>query len=338
MRIVPMGVYSPRTGQLVDASELNRVFSYIADSVEDVSQKRYSKVVLPLPFVQAVSAGYDNTTPLETRTYRYTPVVDTVVESAQLFAHLTTSSGVAVNVIQTSTGLVPAGAVNPVVAVGVVTDVTALQQQFSVQRWTMLAGVEYQFVLSGSVFATARFDLNVNLSIDRWQGSPPVPSPSPIMFSDANSVDADDVNDTLSGLTTAAAAFATAPGRSIVTMVRHGVNSTSSANVLRIELPRGETSRMTAKITRVQCWASMSSSAGLTVTAGVWTSGGTQMASAVVNVAGVTQAYADSGPVNVAMTSGTGVTNTPTSDYSIRIACGNTTIVNKVFVVVTYEW
>lgn len=338
MRIVPFGAWRPQDGQLVDANELNRMFAYSADALQDVSEKRYSKVVLPLSFVSSVSSGYVETTPQETRTYRVTPPVDVVVETAQLFANIVTASGVRIDVVQTSTGTTPAGCVSPFITLPPTSDVTQMVSAFAVNRFTLVGGQEYQFILSGTSFATARCDMNLNLSIDRWQGTAPTPNPPPITFSDADVVDADNVNDTVLGLDNAAALFASAPGRGVSMITRHNVSSSTSANVMRIELPRGELLRMTARITRVQVYASMSATTGTTVTAELRSQASGLLASAVANVAGLSWATGDSGVINVPMTGSIGTTSTPALDYSLRLVIGNTTTVNKCYAVVWWEF
>lgn len=334
MRVVPNSTLVPVDGQLIDAGEINRLRLALSDAIEDCGQRRYSHAVLPAQFV-APGGTLTEASSFELRTFRFSPPVDCVVTSAQLYAHLTTTSGITVSVVQKDTGTTPVGAVSPLFSLGTSTDATVRQEDFSVQRWSMIAGKEYVFTVSGTSFTAVKLDLNINIAVDRWQGV--VPSYSAQLVTDASTANGTSFASERQAAVDAAALFAGAPGKQVFVLSRQNFTSSTSSNILRIEVPRGEGTRMVGRVVRMQVFASVPDLLGTTVIAELRPSSGPLLASATATLGGAATAWGDSGALSFLPLTGTGVSST-SADYNLRLVAGNTSVVEKAVAFVWVDW
>ena len=328
------------TGGLVDPDEVNKAFLYAADALEDVSERRWQRTAVVLPYTVDCAVPYTQALSGDVLAYLFTAPWDCVVERGFLSGNITTgsTSALVVDVVDTVGGQIPAGCTSPFLSVGPVGPVAAEVFDRSAGSFRMLAGQTYQFSIKASPsFSTNRLDLILHLAVDRW-ASTPYPSFDPVLLTDANAADPGVVNGNKSALVIEAAKLTTVRGLSPMVCVKHNFNNATSVNALLFPIPRLRTPRAFQRVVRIDFVVVMATTAGTTVTCGLHNNGGTLLASAVANVAGVATATATTGPIAVVIdTTTTGITAIPTSDYSIRFSAGSAVNVLKAYATVWTE-
>lgn len=326
------------TGTVMDPRDVNRVTQYAADALEDVSGKRWAKSVVVLPFAESMLVGYNNGSAGELRTYRFTPPVTVVLERAIVDFVGVAGADVTLSIIQTSTGLPPTGASSPWLVVPTGATTAAVVNDINTDRITLVSGTEYQFTISGTSFTTSRCDLQLHLAVDRWW-SAGQPEYAPLELTDEDFTDASVISSNIGTLTTETSSLATTRGLTCTAIVRHAFSSGTNSSLLRVELPRLQSTRLQGRIVRLMVVAHMPDTLGTTLTAEVRNQAGTLVGAATANVAGVTLATGDSGVIDIPLTTGAANATTTTSlDYSLRLVEAAGKVAVKAYAYCWIEW
>lgn len=305
------------TGDVLAPEDLDRAWLYSRDAVADVAQRRWTKGFLTFPFVQDVATPYTNATTAELLSYRFTCPVTCQVERAFLSGNLTCTGDVQVNITKVSGGTTPTGATAPYLSTGgTIASASTDTADVNVDRVQLEAGAEYKITVSGTTFSFDRFDVTLQVAVDRWNvsGALAIPNFNPTLLTDLNMADATLVAANNTALATEAVKFASAlTAPTPMLFVAHGFTSATDTDLLRFTVPRFSNVRGQAIVKRIYVYAVMSGTGGGTVTATLKSAGGSTLASASANVAGVTFASADSGALSVALTAAPTGTSADTS-------------------------
>lgn len=327
------------TGDVLDAQDLNDLYLYAADAIDDVASKRWQDSVLTYQCVEDVATPYTGSSSTEELTWRFTCPTTCVCKGAYFSANLSSSAEVKVT-LTTAAGAGVTGASAPLLTTGGAVSSASTDTTLACSdRFVLAAGVEYKLVLSSSsTFNILRGDLTLLVATDRWNGSgtqaPPLFAPTLLRASDAPDATVVAANNT--ALSTQAALFASglvAP--TPLLFVKHNLTSTSNANPRTFTIPRFLSSRAQSKITRIYLYAAMDGTGGTTCTATLKDQSGATLTTVTANVAGVTRASADSGALNINLTSATPtVTTSSALDYSLVLANASSTNARKLYALV----
>jgi len=289
-----------RTGEILAPEELNRVFLYAQDAVADVAERRWAVGSITFAFVDTVASGLTNASAARLRTRRFACPVTCVVLRAHLSAGLTAGAAVAVNIYETGTTTPPSGATEPYLGTDVVTTPSEDTEDINVDKVLLEAGQVYDLVLSGTSFTTERFDVTLDVAIDRWQvgGSLDVPSFSPSLFID-EAPDAVKVAANQTALNTEAAKFAAAEGITPMLVWARNFLSTVDADLVTFSIPQTGATRAKAEIVRAYLTVAMNATTGGTVTAKVLDQSGSTMATITATMTGIDHLTVDSGALSI---------------------------------------
>jgi len=326
------------TGDLLDGGDINDLYLYAADAIDDAASKRWQDGLVSFPFNEDTTTSYTNGSSTEELTYRFTCPVPCVVKAAIFSANMTCSAEVKIT-LTTSAGAAVSGVSAPLLTTGgAITVATTDTSLSSNDRFVLSAGTEYKFVLSSSsVFNIQRGDLVLLVSTDRWNTAGTASSPlfSPTLLRASNAPDATIIAANNSALTAQANLFGGAlVAPTPLLFVKHNVVSGSPANPRTFWIPRFASARAQSRITRIYLYAAMDATTGTTCTATLKDQSGSTLTTVTANVAGVTQASADSGALNVSLTSGAGTTTSTSSDYSLVLANASATNARKLYALV----
>lgn len=324
------------TGGTLAPEDLNRVMLYAQDAVADVAQRRWAKATLTLPFTRTVGDPYTQALAAEELTWRFACPFECVLERAYLSGNLTCTGQLQFS-LTTAAGATPTGATTPYLATdGSVTDATVDTADFNVDRVVLSAGVEYKLTVSGTTFSLARADVTLFLAVDRWKssGSLDVPVFTPTLHLASGSPNATTVNANTTALALQANKFQSARG---MTPVFFAVTDLAGGATQTMSLPRWESTRARAVFTYTYAAAVMASSTTGTLSIAVKNSSGVSVGGQTLNVSASTFG---SQLINGSLQSltGSGVSASTTSDYTVSIT--NNTAVNalKAYVIVWVEW
>jgi hypothetical protein len=317
------------TGQVLTEEDMNDVVNYARDAIVDVAERRFTKSALLLQFVEDVGTPYTQAMNVEELTYRFRCPNTCIIERGFLSANMTSNAAVTV-VIETTAGATPTNCTNPYLTTGAaVASASTDTTDFNPERFVLAANTEYLIkVVSSGSFTLNRFDVILHVTTDRWtpSGTSQLPVPDPgLVLSYNTPILAAQATAPQSDLVAAAARFASfkaAPAPAL--FVKHGLLSTTDADIRTFNIPRFQSTRAQCQCVRVYVWAYMAGVGGTTVTATLYNApngGGSAVATASANVAGVTQAGGDSGALTQSMVSAAaGVITTAASDYSLVLA------------------
>jgi hypothetical protein len=325
-------------GEVLAPEDLNRVYRYAQDAVADVAQRRWAKSLLTFPFRRDVATPYTQSLSTEERTYRFTCPVECVVEGASLSANLTASGPARWN-ITTAAGATPTGCTVPYLSTDDSVASSSVDiSDVNVDKFVLAANTEYKLTLSGTTFSAERADVALRLAIDRWKtgGTLDVPSFSPTLHAANGSPNAVTVNANTASLTTQAAKFAARASMTPALFVAPSNLSSATAATLRTwNVPLWEATRARARAVRLYVYALGGASAS-SVTAQLQDASSTVLASATTSVSANSAASASSGAISVPLT-GTGVTETPASDYKVVLSGGAASL-TKAYALLWIEW
>ena len=331
MRVQVVQPVEWEAGEMVAAEDINEIFLYAQDAIEDVAEKRYQQAPLVFQMVQSVSSPYALATDAEVRTARFIPMNNLVVDRAFLVAHIQTAAEVTLRLVDNA-GAVPFGATDPLLSTGSVAIPSSITRttDISVDRFQLTAGVEYRLILSSSAAFTAeRCDVILHVTSDRFAPSNPPQEPAfrPQLISEVGPSNAAlAITDNQSALTTELAKLASLLSAPVPeTYSWHNVVAATPIDQRRCPLPRSAPTRAEGVLRRVQVFATMATVGGGTVSAIVRNESGTQVAIATANVAGVLRATGTAS-VAVSMSGVTALSEDPTRDYTIEVV--NSSAVN----------
>lgn len=249
--------------QIVAPEDVNRVFNYAADALDDVSEKRFAICPVLFPFVDDVATGLTNASPLNLRTYRFTCPVNCTILRAFIDGNVTAGAQIDVNLTAVGTGLPPPGATTPFLALPAGSVIGGSDvNDINVQKVQLSAGVEYALIISGTSFTTARADVILHVAVDRWflVGNVAEPAFNPIRFVD-ELADGEVLNDeNISALANAASQF-TARGMACFLVFARNFHSATPAAQLTFTVPSYIAARTNARL--VRAYLTTSSSAGI---------------------------------------------------------------------------
>lgn len=321
------------TGEHLAPEDLNAIFLYAKDALDDVAGRRFAKSLLPLALVEDSGTPYTQTMNVEELTYRFIAPVTCIVERAFLHANMTCTGEVQVSITDTG-GTPPAGATVPWLSTkdaidtttgqlvdantGIIASATNDVQMLNVDRVLLVKDTEYKIIVSGTAnFTFNRGDLILHLLTDRWQpaGALALPSFQPTLFSDATARDATIVNANTTALTTAKNLLA-ANLRAPVPMVfvKHNFLNGTSQNIRKWRIPTIASARGQKKLIRVDVFAF--TAGACTISAIVRNAAGALQVNAAAVVA-ATQKSQIGVAQNLDMTGGDA--SDPTKDWSLEL-------------------
>lgn len=313
------------TADVLDPGDLNALYTFAQDAVDDVGSKRFQHAALIFPFVESVAVPYTNALATEELTYRFTCPSTCVIESAFFHGNLTSAAELKVS-ITTAAGATPSGATVPyLTSAAAVASAAVDTQDVNPDRVLLVAGTEYKIVVSSSgAFTLNRFDVILHCLIDRFTpaGTSIAPAFAPTLFTDNSAADATVVAANNTALSTQAAVFASNKAAATPTLfVRHNILSGTSVNLRAFAIPRLDSARAQAKLIRIYLYALMDTTGGSTVTATLADQTGATITTVSANVAGVTFASADSGALSTTLVSATtSITTNTANDYTLTFA------------------
>lgn len=299
MKVLPSQNVDFAAGDILSPDDLNDLWLYSKDCVDDVKQKRFAITPLPLQFVEAVDTPYTEAMNIEERTFRFKSPFPVIVTRGFLHANLVSTAAVKVDIVPAAGGTVP-GCTSPFLTTGgAVASASVDTFDENVDKFVLAKDTEYLIkVTTTGTFTLNRFDVILLLATDRWasSGTPSPPDFAPTLVRDVDNRDATVVNANNTALTTEANKFAANKSAPMPMMfVKHGMLSGTSANLRTFRVPLVDVVRCRMRAVRIYVFAYMAGVGGGTVTADLQNSAGVSQASAVANVAGVTQATGDSG-------------------------------------------
>lgn len=330
------------TGSIVAPEDLDAIWLYAKDVVDDAKTRRFAKGILPMQAVEDVATPYTQALNVEERTFRFISPVTCIIERGFFNANMTCTGEVTVNITDTA-GATPAGCTVPWLSTkgavdtttgaivdattGVITSNTDDIQAINVDRFVLTAGTEYKIIISGTAnFTLNRFDLVLHVATDRWMtaGTVSLPTFDPTLLADLDGLPAATANANNAALTTASGLFpahtrAPLPWHCSV----HNFVAATSVNRRKFRLPRFDSTRATSKIIAIYLFAF--AAGPTTITATLRDQAGVTVQTLNAVVAG-TQKSASLTGISQAMTGGIGVSaEDATDDYTIEISNNSAT-------------
>lgn len=329
------------TGQPLPPEELNLLYEYARDAVDDVGRKRWAKAPLLFPFRSGLGTPYTEASG-ELLTYRFTCPFTCVVERCYLDGNFTCAAELKVSITKASDASTPTGASAPLLstlgattgndtggyaesATGIIATATDDTRDVNQDRFVLAAGVEYKLTVSSSAaFSLQRFDVILHLAVDRWTlgATTTMPRFAPTLFTDASARDATVVAANNTALATEAARFANARTACFpMLFVKHGFLSGTDADLLKRTIPLFDPARASCRILRSYVYAVMASAGGTgAVTATIQNAAGAAQVTASATITGVAYASGDSGAVNKSLEGAAGDTVDTTKDWRLDFA------------------
>lgn len=315
------------TGHLLAPEDLNQIFLYGKDCLDDVVTKRFCETLLPIHFVQDVGTPYTNAMGAEQLRFRFTCPVTCTVLRGELSANMTATADVQVNITDTG-GSTPSGCTTPWLSTPTagVASAATVTSDLNNDSFELTAGTEYRIsVSSTAAFSLERFDVILHVRTDRWTlaGAESVPTFSPVLFTDASAPNATLVSANETSLAAQAALLsANTYAPSPMFFTKAGILSATDADICKFVIPRFLSTRAASVIRRVYLYAVMNAAggAGDTITAIVRNAAGDPQVTVTADVNGVSFRSADSGNLAIALST-TGVSAaTTTDDFTIEFA------------------
>jgi hypothetical protein len=325
MKVLTQAPVDYAAGDVLPPEDLNELYLYCRDALDDVASKRFAKFPLILQCVEDGATPYTQAMNVEELTFRFQCPFPVVAERGYLHANMTCAADVQVNITKSAGGTTPTGCTTPFLSTGgAVASAAVDTTDVNTDKFVLDANTEYKITISSSgVFSLSRFDVILHLATDRWSsaGSPSLPNFDPTLFRDVDAIDATAVAANNTSLTTETAKLAANKSAPVAMIVqKHGFVSGTSINLRRFRIPQMSSGRAAFKLKRAYVWAFMAAIGGGTVTATVKSSGGATVATASANVAAVTQASGDSGAVAVTLDGTAGAVTNPAVDFTVELA------------------
>lgn len=328
-------------GESLVPEDLNAVFQYAADAVADAAEKRYREVVLPLSFEKSAGSGYANTDSSEVRSFRFVPPATCYITRGYLTANLTSDAAVNVTLREANTGLEPQGATDPWLSTDEASaDASETITDFNPDRVLLVKDTEYVFrVESTGTFTIERFEVSVHLLLDRWTpaGATDVPSFEPVLLDESSGVDAAVVAANQADFAAETAKFSakdSAPVPFIFAL--HDFTAAADPDLTRFYLPRFDSARATARIVRIDLFATMAAAGGFgeLVAANVYDETGTYVGGAEAFIQGVTEAHGVAA-ISISLAEATaGISANEAKDFYLYLYSTSLTTCRKAYAVV----
>jgi hypothetical protein len=324
-------------GEIVAPEDLNAIWLYAGDALDDVASRRFAKGVLPIQCVEGVGTAYTQAMNVEELTFRFISPVTCIIERGFFSANMTCTGDVTVGITDTL-GNTPSGCTAPWLSTkgavntttgaivdattGIITSASSDVQAFNGDKFVLVAGTEYKIIIAGSAnFTLNRFDLALHIATDRWMtaGTVALPSFDPTLFNDLDAADPSLVNANNSALTTAANLLSSSKRAPLpMAFTVHGFVTGTSVNRRKFRIPRFDSSRARAKVIAIYLFAY--TAGACTITATLRTAGGATLQT--VNAAVVaTQMSASLTGISEDLAAGSsGISATSASDYTLEIS------------------
>lgn len=309
------------TGDIAAPGDINTTALYGQSALIDVSRRRYQRCQVVLTFVADVSTPYTQASSTLLRAYYFRPIVRCIIERAFLSSNMTSTAEVTWT-IENAGGGATAGAVVPWLSSGGAVASASVDTIDSAQdRITLEAGQTYLIrVQGGGTWSLERADLCLHLLVDRWfpAATSLLPSYSPALLSDASTADAVAVALLGSSLVTEAAKLAANKLAPVpMLFVRHGLLSSTDADIRTFHIPRVASARSQGRLVGWSIHAVMASTGGSTVSAALRDETAAVIDSITANVAGTL--YAENHAVlNSALTGG--AAETAAGDWTLTLS------------------
>jgi hypothetical protein len=299
MKILTEQVRRFSTGEDLAPEDINSVFNYARDAVDDVGEKRWCISPLTFQFAPAVNTPVTNATPTNLRIQKFVcPVTCQVLRG---FAY-SIGTGWTIDFFLAGTSTPATGATSPYLAPGLAVPNSCLEASNN-GRVQLVAGQVYDIVVSGTTFSEARLDIVLHVAIDRWTlaGTTAVPSFVPNLLT-TDGVTPEAVNANISALTTEAAKFSTAVGMTPILVWVDSIVSGTSVDRRSPRFGRGaSSSRQVGTIVRAYLAVVRSAATATTVTAAIGDQGGVVFSTLTASAAALSEVI-DSGPLSQTFT------------------------------------
>jgi len=333
------------TADLLAPEDLNAIFRFAGECIDEASAKRWQHGSLVLQFVESVTVPYTNATNALVRTFHFLCPQTCIIESAIFTANMTCAAPVEVAITATSGGATPQGATTPWLTTlgafvldasdgttaqsltGIIADAADTISSVAPDRVLLTAGTEYTIALTSTgVFSLSRFDLQLNCLTDRWTtaGTLAIPSYAPVLVTDASAPNATVVALNASTLTTETNKLAANVVAAMPFMVwRHNIiggGAPTDPDLRTFMLPRFASSRAQARIIRAILRVEMiaAGGAGQTITAVINPGALVTLTATMTGVLAGVGRTVDSGVINIPL-AGAVSSATTADDYSILI-------------------
>lgn len=317
------------TNDLLAPSDLNDVFRFAGQALDEASSKRWAKATVVIPFMPSIAVPYtEATVPAAVRTVRFLCGQTCVIERAFLRANLVSTAAVEVNITAASGGATPAGATTPWLStLAAVSSPTTDVSDTNPDRVLLVAGTEYIIAVSSTgTFTLGRFDVELHTATDRWTpaGTLIAPTYSPTLFTDASAPNATVVAANISTLTTETNKLANNVLAATPMFFQvHSLLSGTDIDLRTFPIPRFASTRAQSRVVRMFLRVEMAAIGGVgqTVSATLRNAGGTSLQAVSVSVNGVSTGVSqDSTAISIPV-AGVGVSaGTTTDDYKLEFA------------------
>lgn len=209
MKVLTEQVRRFATGEDLSPDDVNDVFNYARDAIDDVSEKRWVISPLTFQFAPTVSTPVTNATAADLRVHKFVCPV-----TCQVLRAFATSIGTGwqIDFYLAGTTTPATGATTPYLVPGIVAPDGGIESNNN-GRVQLVAGQVYDLVVSGTAFSELRLDVTLHVAVDRWNLAGTVAAPSfvPTLLP-TDGVTPTLVNANAAALTTEAAKFAPAVG------------------------------------------------------------------------------------------------------------------------------
>lgn len=292
MKVLTEQVRRFSTGEDLSPDDVNNVFNYARDAIDDVGEKRWCISPLTFQFAPTVSTPVTNATQTELKIQKFVcPVTCQVLRG---FAY-SIGTGWTIDFFLAGTSTPATGATSPYLAPGVSVPNSCLEASNN-GRVQLVAGQVYDIVVSGTSFSEARLDVVLHVAIDRWTlaGTTNAPSFVPTLAL-TDGVTPTAVNANITALNTEAAKFSPAVGMTPILVWVDSIVSGTSVDRRSPRIGRGsEAARVVGTIVRAYLCVVRSAAVAGTVQAVIANQAGTTVATLTASAAALSEVI-DSG-------------------------------------------
>lgn len=287
------------TGEDLSPDDINNVFNYARDTIDDVGEKRWCISPLTFQFAPSVSTPVTNATAADLKIQKFVcPVTCQVLRG---FAY-SIGTGWTIDFYLAGTTTPATGATSPYLAPGVSVPNSCLEASNN-GRVQLVAGQVYDIVVSGTSFSEARLDVVLHVAVDRWTlaGTTNMPSFVPTLAL-TDGVTPTAVNANITALNTEAAKFSPAVGMTPILVWVDPIVSGTSVDRRSPRIGRGsEAARVVGTIVRAYLCVVRSAAVAGTVQAVIANQAGTTVATLTASAAALSEVI-DSGAVSLTFT------------------------------------
>lgn len=299
MKVLTEQVRRFSDGEDLAPEDINSVFNYARDAIDDVGEKRWCISPLTFQFAAAVNTPVTNATQAELRIQKF--VCPVTCQVLRAFAY-SIGTGWTVDFYLAGTTTPATGATSPYLAPGVSVPGSCLEASNN-GRVQLVAGQVYDIVVSGTSFNESRLDVVLHVAIDRWTlaGTTDVPSFTPTLAL-TDGVTPALVNDNITALGTEAAKFSPAVGMTPILVWVDSIVSGTSVDRRSPRFGRGaSSSKQLGTIVRAYLAVVRSSATATTVSAVLGDQSGTTFATLTASAAALSEVI-DSGALSQTFT------------------------------------